>query len=58
MLTLTDYLFVYVRRRSRGKKGRHKKERKEKKVFFCNLILFAVCTRTFSRLCINVYNGM
>jgi hypothetical protein len=24
----------------------------------CNPILFTVCTSTFSKLCINVYNGM
>jgi hypothetical protein len=26
--------------------------------FYCNPILFAVCTSTFSKLCINVYSGM
>jgi hypothetical protein len=26
--------------------------------FFCNPILFALCTSTFSKLCINVYSGM
>jgi hypothetical protein len=25
---------------------------------FCNPILFAICTSTFSKLCINVYSGM
>jgi hypothetical protein len=26
--------------------------------FLCNPTLFAVCTGTMSRLCINVYSGM
>jgi hypothetical protein len=26
--------------------------------FYCNPILFAICTSTFSKLCINVYSGM
>jgi hypothetical protein len=28
------------------------------RVFFGNLILFAICTSTFSKVCKNVYNGM
>jgi hypothetical protein len=27
-------------------------------IFFCNPILFAICTSTFSKLCKNVYSGM
>jgi hypothetical protein len=27
-------------------------------IFFFNLILFAICTRSFSKLCINVYSAM
>jgi hypothetical protein len=27
-------------------------------IFFCNPILFAICTSTFSKLCINVFSGM
>jgi hypothetical protein len=30
---------------------------KRVKSFFGNLILFAICTSTFSKLCINLYNG-
>jgi hypothetical protein len=26
--------------------------------FFCNPILFAICTNTFNKLCKDVYNGM
>jgi hypothetical protein len=29
-----------------------------RRFFFCNPILFAVCTSTFSKLCVNVYSGM
>jgi hypothetical protein len=28
------------------------------RIFFCNPILFAICTSIFSKLCIKVYNGM
>jgi hypothetical protein len=27
-------------------------------IFFCNPILFAICTSIFSKLCTNVYKGM